>query len=136
MNKDILQNLKLTKKEEAIMMVLWNAKKSLTITAIVEHSKTLGINLNPYTTQVGISRLLKIGIVQVAEITQVNKVLARTFEPAISPEQLAVLKFRQAINPLGEAPISSLFAALLDHSKLSEADIQELSDMIENMKRK
>lgn len=136
MKNNLIHNLKLTKKEEEIMMVLWDAKRPLTVSDISDHAKTMQMNLNQSTIQMSVNKLLKGGIIRVGEISQAYKVLARAFEPTISPDELAVLKFKQAINPSGNTKTSGLVAALLEHIELSNEDIQELSDMIEKMKRK
>lgn len=129
-------DVKLTKKEEEIMMILWDAQTPLVVSDIIEHGRKMKRELILSTTQMTINKLLKMGFVKVGAFTQVNKALARAFEPTISADELAVIKFQQAIDPLGKNSAPILFAALLENIELSEDDILELADMIEEMKEK
>lgn len=133
MKANLPRNIKLTKKEEEIMQVLWDAQKPLTASDICDHARTMGMDLNQSTVQMTVNKLLKAGMIRVGEITQAHKVLARAFEPTLDPDELAVLKFKQAT---GKTSSSGLVAALLAHIDLTDSDIHELSSMLEEMKKK
>lgn len=74
---------KLNKNELDIMYVLWEAKKPLTASEIVEGKK----GLTTPTVQRLLKKLLENEYVEVAEIVQVGKALARNYRPKKSMEE-------------------------------------------------
>ena len=74
---------KLNKNELDIMYVLWESKKPLTAAEIVEGKK----GLTTPTVQRLLKKLLENDYVEVAEIVQVGKVLARNYKPKKSMEE-------------------------------------------------
>lgn len=125
-------NIRLTKKEEQILTVLWDAKKSLSVVQIIEHAKTMGIELNQSTVQMTVNKLIKGNVIKIGEIIQSGKVLARTFEPVYSPDDWAVLKFQSA---LSNKSAVGLFSALLRNIALSDDEVEDLKNIIKEIKK-
>ena len=69
--------MKLTKRELDVMKILWNAKKPLMVSEIVQLDNDSTI----YSVQRLISNLLKKGMIEVDSIVFNQKALARKFKP-------------------------------------------------------
>lgn len=78
-----MKKYQLNKNELDIMYVLWEAKKPLTAAEIVEGKK----GLTTPTVQRLLKKLLENEYVEVAEIVQVGKVLARSYKAKKSMEE-------------------------------------------------
>lgn len=125
-------NTRLTKKEEQILTVLWDANKSLSVVQIVEHGEMMGIELNQSTVQMTVNKLVKGKVIKIGEIIQSGKVLARTFEAIYAPDDWAVLKFQSA---LSNKSAVGLFSALLKNVSLSNEEIEDLENIIKEIKK-
>ncbi len=73
----------LTKKERAIMDILWNTNVALSASEIKDASSDLNIN----TIQQGLRNLLKNKFIEVDDIVFNKKSLTRTYKPSVSQAQ-------------------------------------------------
>ncbi len=127
---------KLNKNELDIMYVLWESKKPLTATEIVEGKK----GLTTPTVQRLLKKLLENDYVEVAEIVQVGKVLARNYKPKKRMEEYLkeeveyFFPLSKNKGALLKGIVSSFFSG---NSKEDDAQILlELEEFIERKKRK
>jgi predicted transcriptional regulator len=127
--------IKLTKKEEDILAVLWDAGKPLAVSEICEHGKTIGIDLN-YNSVRGISKqMLEKQLLKVGFFTQVNTVFARALEPAITPDELTLSRINSLLG--GNSPKrTGLIASLLESENLCDEELDSLIVIMEGMKKK
>lgn len=130
-----MKTYKLNKNELDIMYVLWESKKPLTATEIVESKE----GLTTPTVQRLLKKLLANDYVEVAEIVQVGKVLARTYKPKKSMEEY----LKEEVNHffpisknkaiLSKGIVASFFSG--NNKQEDEQILSELEAFIERKKR-
>lgn len=121
------ESTKLTSREVDVLNVLWDARKPVIASDIVNRDKALSIN----TVQTALRELLKKGYVEVADIVYSGTVLCRSYKPTDLAIELTKQNFasqykkiRKSISP------SMLFAALLDDEENEDELIQALESII------
>ena len=72
----------MTKRQQDIMQILWNAKKPLVASQFLEYDPTLNIN----TVHQALRTLLKNGFIKVDDIVYSGTVLTRCYVPVISAD--------------------------------------------------
>lgn len=130
-----LNNIRLTKKEEDILSVLWASKDSLTVTEICRCANDMNMSLNQSTVQVTVNKLIKYGMIRVKDIKQTNTNFARTFEPVADSDQYVVLKMKQIMNSIDKNKRVHFIATLINDEELSEADLKELEALIHTLQK-
>lgn len=131
----MLNDLRLTKNEEKILTTLWDAKRPLAVSEICEHAASINMKLNQNTVQVISKQLLDRGILKVGHITQINTVLARAFEPAFTADELTFARISQLMESSSTKQVGFI-AALLENENLKKEDLDELTAIIEELKKK
>lgn len=126
----------LTKKEIDIMTVLWSVGQPLSTSEICKHAEDINIKLNLSTVQMTIIKLLEEGYIKVGNITKIKKVLARAFEPTITPDEYALLKIQKVLLNTKKSRVPKLIATLLESADLAQGDLEELASVIEELKTK
>lgn len=128
-------DLKLTKNEANILAVLWDAGKPLAVSEICEHAEKIGIKLNHHSVQAISRQLLSRNILKVGFITQINTVLARAFEPALTADELTLIKIKQLLDSSPQNR-TGLIASLIESEDISEKDLDSLIATMEGLKKK
>lgn len=90
--------MKLTKRELDVMKILWNAKKPLMVSEIVQLDNDSTI----YSVQRLISNLLKKGMIEVDSIVFNQKALARKFKPTANAENVEIELIQDMLKTLLE----------------------------------
>lgn len=127
--------MKLTKRELAVMKILWEANEPLMISEIVQRDK----NSTIYSVQRIMQNLLKKNMVTVDEIVYNKKALTRKFKPLVDSEsiELNILQdmFRNMVNK--NIVASHLIAALLptENDEKTLEELEELEKIIAERKR-
>ena len=125
----------LTKMDVRILEVLWESKEPLSYSQIVEVEPSLNVN----TVQAQLRKLLKQGLIHVADVGYSGTVLCRNYEASCTKEELLTANYLEELSQLEERPTaSSLVCKLLDMEGSKEKKAQEikaLEDMLESYKR-
>ncbi|MGX8850658.1 BlaI/MecI/CopY family transcriptional regulator [Amedibacillus sp. YH-ame10] len=120
--------IKLTKRENEIMEVLWdNNDKDMTATDIMNASK--GISLN--TIQQSLQKLLKMNYIYVSKIGKNNKSLVRLYRSLISENEY-ITAF---INQSAYAELATSFIKQTDDDEVLKELIQLIEKKRESLKR-
>lgn len=115
--------MKLTKRELAVMQILWEAGEPLMASEIAQREDS-----TIYSVQRIIKNLIQKGIVEVGDIRYNKKALARTFQPTVSAKDIEVDVIQEMFHGMIGRNISAshLIAALLpaenDQDTLKELD--------------
>jgi predicted transcriptional regulator len=128
-------DIKLTKTEENILTVLWDAGKPLAVSEICDHAQKIGVKLNHHSVQAVSRQLLGRNILKVGFITQINTVLARAFEPALTADELTLIRINQLLDSSTQKR-TGLIATLLESENASNEDLDALIAAIEGLKKK
>ncbi len=116
--------MKLTKRELAVMKVLWEADQPLMVSEIVERDK----NSTIYSVQRIIQNLLKKEMVAVDDIVQNKKALARRFKPLVSSESVEVSILQEMFqNMVNKNMMASHLVAALLPTENNEKTLEELN---------
>lgn len=127
--------MKLTKRELAVMKILWEANEPLMISEIVQRDK----NSTIYSVQRVMQNLLKKNMVTVDKIVYNKKALTRKFKPVVDSEsvELNILQemFQNMVNK--NIVASHLIAALLpsENDEKTLEELEELEKIIAERKR-
>lgn len=116
--------MKLTKRELAVMRILWDAKEPLMASEIAQRD-----NNTIYSVQRIIKNLIAKELVEVSDIRYNKKALARTFQPTVKSEDIEIDVIQNMFqNLLGKnIAASHLIAAFLP----SESDPKALEELNE-----
>ena len=131
-----MKKYQLNKNEVDIMYVLWEASKPLTAAEIVEGKKGLTVP----TVQRLLKKLLENDYVEVAEIIQVGKALARSYKPKKDMEGYLKeeIEYFFPISgnkaSLSKGIVASFFSG--NNKKDDEKILSELEKFVEKKKRK
>jgi len=124
-------DMKLTKRELAVMRVLWESKEALMISDIAKKDADGTI----YSVHRVIRSLLKKGMVVVDGHEYSQKTLARKFRPVVDAESADATAIHEILNSLVGESISAsrLLASLLPNSYSEETahELDRLEEMIE-----
>lgn len=113
----------LTNKEQDVLNLLLDTKKSLTASEIVAHDK----NLNNNTVQSVLRSLLKKGQIEVAEIVYSGKALCRSYQPTAEAREAVMEEFALHFRSLRKSvPMPQIFAGLIGNENDKQAVIDEL----------
>lgn len=125
-----MKSKRLTDRELAIMLILWNSDKPMTASEIVNKAGDMTINI----VQGALPRLLNKEYVCVADIIHINKVYGRTYKPAITQSEYMLLEF-QSIFPKSSRNANSLLAAFIKGSANQEETLDEIEGMIRDYRK-
>lgn len=129
------RNPRLTGRDMDILDILWNSENPMTASQITEAKDGLTIN----TVQSVLRKLLKLELVEVADIVYSGTVLCRSYRASVSAQEIALSRFVSESRRLsdGISP-SSFVAALLDTETDKEArakEIQKLEHLLQDYKK-
>jgi len=126
--------MKLTKRELAIMRVLWHAEHPLMVSEIVQKDK----NGTIYSVQRIIQNLLKKNLVAIDGIAYNKKALGRTFRPTVTAESVELTAIQELFDGLVSKNIaaSHLIAALLptENDEKTMEELNKLEELIHQRK--
>lgn len=119
------------KNEQKILNILWQ-DNPLLVSEIVEKDKSLTVP----TVQRLMAKLLKEGIVEVADIVQSGKVLARRYRPVLKSEDYLIEKIKEALPMVDNKDTfyKNVVGALLNGSEDAKVTINELEDYLKKKK--
>lgn len=122
---------KLGKNELKILKILWK-QSPLLVSEIVELDETLKVP----TVQRIINKLQKEKIVEVADIVQSGKVLARRYRPVLKAEDYMVEEIKDCIPVVKNKPkfYKNFVAALLNGTEDDKDTIEELENYLRQKK--
>ncbi len=87
----------LSKKEKELMDIFWDAEAPLSRVEILERAEQRKCSWKPNSIHILVNSLLDKKAVQVAGFYLNSRKIGRTFEPAITKEQYAIMQVRLAI---------------------------------------
>jgi len=126
---------KLTNRDLDILNILWNSPKSLTALEIKNSQEGLTVN----TVQAQLRKLLKLELIEVADIVYSGTVLCRSYRTTMTAQEFTVSQFTNEIRQFsGEISTSAFVAALLDSETdiaKREKEIVELEQLLEDYKK-
>lgn len=119
------------KNEQKILNILWQ-DNPLLVSEIVEKDKSLTVP----TVQRLMAKLLKEGIVEVADIVQSGKVLARRYRPVLKSEDYLIEKIKEALPMVDNKDTfyKNVVGALLNGSEDAKVTINELENYLKKKK--
>lgn len=119
------------KNEQKILNILWQ-DNPLLVSEIVEKDESLTVP----TVQRLMAKLLKEGIVEVADIVQSGKVLARRYRPVLKSEDYLIEKIKEALPMVDNKDTfyKNVVGALLNGSEDAKVTINELEDYLKKKK--
>ncbi len=119
------------KNEQKILNILW-LDSPLLVSEIVEKDKSLTVP----TVQRLMGKLLKEGIVEVADIVQSGKVLARRYRPILKSEDYLIEEIKEALPMVDNKDTfyKNVVGALLNGAEDTETTIHELEDYLKKKK--
>lgn len=125
---------KLTNTDISILHTLWKSNKPLLVSEMIQ----LDDSLSTPTVQRRLKQLLKDGYVEVADIVQSGKVLARRYQPLKTSEEFLEEEFLDLLPTIGNKTMFStgIISALLNNSENDESVLSELENFIEEQKIK
>ncbi len=127
----------MSKKEKELMDLFWDAGAPLSRAEILERAEKRKCTWKPNSVHILLNSLLDKKAVQVAGFYLNSRKLGRTFEPAVTREQYAVMQVELAAKQArseGIAGPNQLVAALIDDSA-SDASLDEMVQIIEAKKK-
>ncbi|MDR2025716.1 MAG: BlaI/MecI/CopY family transcriptional regulator [Hungatella sp.] len=122
--------MELTKNELEIMKVLWNTKRPLTGTEIVQLSPDTK-SWKDSSIHILINSLLKKKAIKEHGFVKIGKSYGRTFTPTESGEEYYA---RYLVALADRTSIKKVFATLFDNTKISGETISELEDLLKKYK--
>lgn len=125
---------KLTNTDISILHTLWKSNKPLLVSEMIQ----LDDSLSTPTVQRRLKQLLKDGYVEVADIVQSGKVLARRYQSLKTSEEFLEEEFSDLLPTIGNKTMFStgIISALLNNSENDESVLSELENFIEEQKIK
>ena len=130
------QNIRLTKRENQILDILWDNTEPMTASEIVSAYP----DLTKSTVQAVLRKLLTNKYIEVADIVHSGTVLCRKYRPTFSRSQFIASQLKRSfsINPAATSRME-LFSGLLgdlEDSTISLNEIEEMEKMLEEYKEK
>lgn len=130
------QNIRLTKRENQILDILWDNTEPMTASEIVSAYP----DLTKSTVQAVLRKLLTNKYIEVADIVHSGTVLCRKYRPTFSRSQFIASQLKRSfsINPAAISRME-LFSGLLgdlEDSTISLNEIEEMEKMLEEYKEK
>lgn len=122
-------------KEHDILCIMLNSQKPLTASEIVHAGTDLTMN----TVQAVIRKLLKMELVEVADIVYSGNVLSRTFKPTANAPEIIQELFADDYRQFQKiASKESLIAAMLNSDSKADRqkEIEELESILNDLKNK
>lgn len=123
---------KLTRSEQEIMELLWKVDRPLSRAEIIDLAP--GRTWKPSSIHILLNSMLEKGAVQVAGFVQSTKNYARTFVPALTPEEYAALQVKSSPS-FGPGSLPDLLAALLADVEDEEV-LRQLEEVIDQRRKK
>lgn len=127
----------LSKKEKELMDLFWDADAPLSRAEILERAEQRKCSWKPNSIHILVNSLLSKKAVQVAGFYLSSRKLGRTFEPAITREQYAVMQVEMAAEQAKAEGVNRpdrLVAALVDDN-FSDDELDEVVEILEAKKR-
>lgn len=127
---DLSKKVKLTSTEYDILSILWSSEQPLSRADIVERSGDLKTN----TANILLKRLLDAGYIKIADYVQIVSANARRYLPALTYEEYAA---NEIVRQSEGKPFNfvGLVSALSSKLNISQQTIEELEDIINNLKK-
>ena len=117
---------RLTNREMDILNILWSAEEPLVASEIAKRDETLTIN----TVQATLRKMLKQGLVEVADIVYSGTVLSRSYRPTEISKDFAVQEFSILFrNFKKNITASRLVANLLEQEEDADAVLNEIAQL-------
>lgn len=130
------QLIHLTKRENQILDILWDASTPMTASDIVSEYPAL----TKSTVQAVLRKLLTNNYIEVADIVHSGTVLCRRYQPTISRSQYISSQLKKSFDVLqNDVSKVALFSSLLgdaDKSNISLIEIKEMEKMLKEYKDK
>lgn len=120
--------IKLTRRQEDIMKILWESDKPLIASEIVKRQDDLNIN----TVQATLRALIKKNAIEVADIVYSGTVLSRSYRPILNRDQV-ITEYDQVVRKVLKD--KNLIAQYVDEVN-DLATITELEKLIKEKKEK
>ncbi len=127
----------LSKKEKELMDLFWDADAPLSRAEILERAEKRKCSWKPNSVHILVNSLLDKKAVQVAGFYLNSRKLGRTFEPALTREDYAIMQVELAADQARAEGVSGpdrLVAALIDDT-VSDASLDEMVEIIEAKKK-
>lgn len=128
-------NFTLSKKEKELMDIFWESGVPLARAEILEHAEQRKCSWKPNSVHILVNSLLDKNAVKVAGLYLNSRKLGRTFEPAITREEYALMQIRIAADQAkteGVTDAKCIVSALVD----STADIAAIDEAVKILKAK
>lgn len=124
----------LSKTEEKIMRVFWNANHPLTVSQVVSTGKTYNISLVQATVSNSMPNLMKQGFLEVDAIVTSGKNYAKSYKAMLSADEYMAAQLKRTL-PKGKknSPLP-FFSFLLKNEKMTAEDLDDLSKIIDDMR--
>ena len=124
---------RLTNREMDILNILWSAEEPLVASEIAKRDETLTIN----TVQATLRKMLKQGLVEVADIVYSGTVLSRSYRPTEISKDFAGQEFSILFrNFKKNITASRLVANLLEQEEDADAVLNEIAQLETVLKEK
>lgn len=119
---------KLTNRDLDILNILWDTKESMTAQEITNSQEGLTVN----TVQAELRKLLKLELIEVADIVYSGTVLCRSYRPAMTAQEFTISQFTTELSDFPDGiPVSAIVSAMLDN----EPDMEKRKKEIEELER-
>lgn len=127
----------LSKKEMELMELFWDAGCPLARAEILERAENRQCSWKPNSVHILVNSLLDKGALQVAGYYLNSRKLGRTFEPALSRQDYALMQVAQAADNAHEVGLKSpsLISALVGDGKPDTGEIDEMLTILEDLKK-
>lgn len=122
--------MRLTKSEQEMMAVFWDAGKPLSQPELLAQAGQK--SWKDSSVYILINNLLKKGVLREEGFVRSGKAYARTFAPAMTYEEYCACEIRSLAR---KASLPKLFSALMADSNISEQTIQELQKLLEQAEK-
>lgn len=93
----------LSKKEQELMELFWDAKRPLARAEILELAAARATSWKPNSIHILVNSLMDKGALQVAGYYLSSRKLGRTFEPTLAPQDYRLMQVRHAVAQAVEA---------------------------------
>lgn len=120
------------------MELFWDADLPLARAEILERASQRECSWKPNSVHILVNSLLDKGALQVAGYYLNSRKLGRTFEPAITREDYAIMQVEQAADQaknINGLEASNLVAALVGDQGVDDNEIDEMLSILENLKK-
>lgn len=127
----------LSKKEKELMNLFWNAEAPMARSEILEAASKAKCSWKPNSIHILVNSLLDKGAVEVAGLYLNSRKLGRTFTPAITREDYAIMQIEIAAiqaRAEGVAVPSRMAAAIVDN-RTTSSDLDEMIRVLESKKK-